>query len=83
MSVVAKPGMRQLLWCVGGMLQSVATLCGVFPRSFNRKEGAGRPRCPLASHELVVLSRALPYVIKTIPSWAIVACTLHGSLLML
>ena len=50
---------------VRGALRSVATLCGVCQRSSNLKEGAGGPRCPLASRELAVLCRASPYV--TIP----------------
>ena len=72
-----------LVTTVCGMLQSMAMLCGISQRSSNLRGGAGGLHCPLASHELAVLSHALPYVTKTVPSQAVAAHTLHGHLLVL
>ena len=68
---------------VHGVLQSVATLCSICQRSSNLREGAGEPRCPLTSCELAVLSHVLPYIIKTVLSWAVATRTLHRHLLVL
>ena len=71
-----------LVTTVCGALRSVATLCGVCRRISNLREGTGG-HCPLASHELAVLSHTSPYVTKTVLSQAIATHTLHGRLLML
>ena len=72
-----------LVATVHGALWSVATLCGICQRCSNLREGVGGLCCPLASHELVVLSHMSPYITKTVPSWGVATRTLHRCLLVL